>query len=60
MTWEDRFAEIYVHYSIWHRKQGQLDDAAAWVQKGLDHAPRNQGLLDEQAAVEAARAEQEE
>lgn len=60
MTWEDHFAEIYASYSMWHRMQNQLDEAAGWVQKGLDRAPRNQGLLDERARVEEARDAQEE
>ncbi|MCB9895069.1 MAG: hypothetical protein H6839_11515 [Planctomycetes bacterium] len=61
MTWEDRFADIYSAYGMWYRKQEKYDEAAAKVQAGLDHAPRNQGLLDEQQAIEDARkaAEQE-
>ena len=55
MTWEDRFADIYAAYGLWYRKQNKLDEAAAKVQAGLDHAPRNQGLLDEQKAIEDAR-----
>lgn len=60
MTWEDRFAEIYTAYAVWYRKQGKLDDAATWAQKGLDHAPRNEGLLNEKGKIETAKAEQEE
>lgn len=56
LTWEDRFAEIYVGYSTWYRKQGKLDDAAAKVQAGLDKAPRNEGLLAEQKKIDDARA----
>jgi len=60
MTWEDRFGEIYVGYSQWHRKQNQLDKATERVQQGLDKAPRYQPLLDEQQAIEAAKANPEE
>ena len=59
LTWEDHFADIYTAYAQWHRKQGQLDAAAAKVQAGLDHAPRNQGLLDEQKRIEDASNETE-
>lgn len=55
LTWEDRFAEIYVGYSMWFRKQGKLDEAAAKCQAGLDKAPRNDALLAEQKKVEDAR-----
>lgn len=55
MTWEDRFAEIYAAYGRWYRQQKKFDEAAAKVQAGLDLAPRNQGLLDEQQRIEDAR-----
>lgn len=55
LTWEDRFAEIYVGYSMWYRKQGKLDEAAAKCQAGLDKAPRNDALIAEQKKVEDAR-----
>ncbi len=60
MTWEDRFAEIYTAYAMWYRVQKKYDEAAAKVQAGLDHAPRNQGLIDEQQAIEKARNSAEE
>lgn len=59
LTWEDHFADIYTAYAQWHRKQGQLDAASTKVQAGLDHAPRNQGLLDEQKRIEDAANETE-
>jgi tetratricopeptide (TPR) repeat protein len=55
MTWEDDFAEIYAAYAMWYRVQKKYDEAAAKVQAGLDHAPRNEGLLAEQQAIEDAR-----
>lgn len=55
MTWEDRFAEVYAAYAMWYRVQKKYDEAAAKVQAGLDHAPRNEGLLAEQQAIEDAR-----
>jgi hypothetical protein len=55
MTWEDDFADIYVGYSTWYRKQGKLDEAAARCQAGLDKAPRHEGLLAEKKKVEDAR-----
>jgi tetratricopeptide (TPR) repeat protein len=55
MTWEDHFADIYVGYSTWYRKQGKLDEAAARCQAGLDKAPRHEGLLAEKKKVEDAR-----
>lgn len=60
MTWEDRFADIYTAYAMWYRVQKRYDEAAAKVQAGLDHAPRNQGLIDEQQAIENARNSAEE
>ena len=60
MTWEDDFAEIYAAYGMWYRVQKKYDDAAAKVQAGLDLAPRNQGLLDEQQRIEDARNAEEE
>jgi outer membrane murein-binding lipoprotein Lpp len=60
MTWEDRFAEIYAAYGMWYRMQEKYEDAAAWVQKGLDKAPRDQGLLDEQKAIEDAKLKPED
>ncbi|MCB9933307.1 MAG: hypothetical protein H6841_07795 [Planctomycetes bacterium] len=60
MTWEDRFADIYTAYAMWYRVQKKYDEAAAMVQAGLDHAPRNQALLDEQQAIEKARNSAEE
>ena len=54
-TWEEDFADIYSAYSKWYRIQKKLDEAAAIVQAGLDRAPRNQGLLNEQQAIEDAR-----
>lgn len=56
MTWEDRFSDIYLHYAEWFFKQDMLDEAAAKVQAGLDHAPRNQGLLDEQRKIDDAQS----
>ncbi|MBK9973789.1 MAG: hypothetical protein IPP14_03345 [Planctomycetes bacterium] len=56
-SWVDEFADVYVGYSTWFRKQGKLDDAAAKVQAGLDKAPRNEGLLAEKKIVDDARAE---
>jgi hypothetical protein len=56
MAWDDSFADIYVHYSVWYRKQGKLDEAAVKVQAGLDKAPRNEALLAEKKAVDEARA----
>lgn len=55
LTWEERFAEVYVGYSTWYRKQGKLDEAAAKCQAGLDKSPRHEGLLAEQTKVEEAR-----
>jgi hypothetical protein len=60
MTWDDRFAEIYVGYGMWYRKQEKYDDGLAWVQKGLDKAPRDQGLLDEKQRLEDAKANPED
>ena len=53
--WEDRFADMYAAYAEWYFKQDKLEEAAAKVQAGLDHAPRNQGLLDEQTKIENAQ-----
>ncbi|MCA8911424.1 MAG: hypothetical protein KDB82_06950 [Planctomycetes bacterium] len=55
MNWEDRFADMYAAYAEWYFKQDKLEEAAAKVQAGLDHAPRNQGLLDEQTKIENAQ-----
>lgn len=55
LTWEERFADIYVGYSQWYRKQNKLDEAAAKCQAGLDKSPRNEALLAEQKKVEDAR-----
>jgi len=55
LTWEDRFADIYVGYSQWYRKQGKLDEAATKCQAGLDKAPRNDALIAEKAKIEEAR-----
>jgi cell division protein FtsB len=59
MTWEDRFADMYTAYAEWYFKQNKLDQAADKVQAGLDHAPRNQGLLDEKKKIEDAQNESE-
>lgn len=55
LTWEERFADVYVGYSTWYRKQGKLDEAAAKCQAGLDKSPRHEGLLAEQKKVDEAR-----
>ena len=46
---------MYAAYAEWYFKQDKLEEAAAKVQAGLDHAPRNQGLLDEQTKIENAQ-----
>jgi outer membrane murein-binding lipoprotein Lpp len=60
LTWEDRFADIYAAYGKWYRMQDKYDDGLAWVQKGLDKAPRHQGLVDEQKRLEDAKANPED
>jgi tetratricopeptide (TPR) repeat protein len=59
LPWQERFAEIYAAWGMWHRVQGQLEDAAARVKQGLDQWPTDQGLLDEQARIAAAQEDQE-
>jgi hypothetical protein len=57
LPWEPRFAAIYAFYSLWYRKQDKLDEAEERVNAGLRLAPQAQSLLDEKAAVEAARSQ---